>query len=33
MSIKKIKHEIESFFDELAELRERTRKLTHGSDE
>ena len=33
MDIKKLKKEIASFFDELAELREKARKLTHGSDE
>jgi len=32
MAIKKLKKEITSFFDELAELREKSRNLTHGSD-
>lgn len=33
MSIKKLKTEIVSFFEEVAELREKARKLTRGSDE
>ncbi len=33
MSIKKLRIEIVSFFEEVAELRERARKLTRGSDE
>jgi hypothetical protein len=33
MSIKELKKQVESFFDEYHELREKARKLTHGSDE
>jgi len=33
MSIEKLRTEITSFFEEVAELREKARKLTGGSDE
>ena len=33
MSIEKLRTEITSFFEEVAELREKARKLTRGSDE
>jgi len=33
MGIKKLRNEIASFFEEVAELREKARKLTWGSGE
>jgi hypothetical protein len=33
MNIKKLRNEILSFFEEVAELREKARKITRGSDE
>jgi hypothetical protein len=33
MSIKELRKEIASFFEEVAELREKARKFTRGNDE